>query len=606
MIEKTVRGGYDTWVEEDHASKAHPKDTALHLKVAAAYALLYMNNPVPKGAIVVSGTLRTHARGNSTGGRVVTAERLAGKFDPKKTTWDTKPGVVGVAAATDVGTLHDGDPIDNDVTDHLQTWAGGAPNRGWRIKTTDDTVHKLYSLNAGKHAPVLIVKYAWRPDAPTNLTSSGGDVSVAKPVLQFDYNEASGTSDLAAIQVQIDPDADGGDPAWDSGEVITTVPELALAATSYPGLANGASTKWRVRAKSDDGYWSPWSDWVSFARTPKGVLEILTPGPDAPFDVVTESTPPFLWSFTDQVAYRAVLTLASDRTRFLHNTKKQPGPDQSWTPPKHIITTPGVRYSLGVRVWDSTPRIATTGDPTYVEQWRDFTFTLDTTQDPATDLSVRQIGRTPCAEITAHRDTPPDSWSLMRNGEVIESDIDPEDVFVAPGTVIFRDWTAPAFTPLEYEAVPVVNRKAITGGPTATARLRLDTLWVVDPINEWRFCLLNPQQDFHYGEDSEERAKFDYVARKISSIRGLEGTASGVLVESEFDPRPLAVQLADVLAIKERPLNTYRVCVADLNFPAEVGRVDPAPSSDFIDGVEQRAMAFSAWQNGELPFKAQA
>ena len=102
-------------------------------------------------------------------------------------------------------------------------------------------------------------------------------------------------------------------------------------------------------------------------------------------------------------------------------------------------------------------------------------------------------------------------------------------------------------------------------------------------------------------------AKAKSVDRKIESMRGLEGDADGVLITSDEDPRPLDEQLADVFAVKERPTRVYRVSVVDVNFPAKVGRVSPAPSSQFLEGIEQRALSFWATQpDDELPFEAQA
>ena len=605
MITKTVRGGYDAWVQADKPKKRRPRSPALWVQAGERDIYLYAKNPVPRRAICVSAKVRLRARGDSSGARTMIARRVSKKWRPRTLTWDNKPGVFGASQPTaSFGALSNGDPVEFDVTQHMS----GKRYLGWRFTSDAANAHAFHSFNSSRFKPVLVVEYTWRPEAPTNLTSSNGAVSLAKPVLRFDFNDLSGRIALDALQVQIDPNANATTPAWDSGEIATDYPELDLATTTYPGLADNATTKWRARVKSEDGYWSDWSAWVSFSRAVKGVLTIIAPGA-APADVVTEPTPPFLWTFTDQKKYQVRITLAENRRKILHDSGPVRSADNAWTPPPGVLTRPGTRYSVIVRGWDSKPRIATSGDPVFVEAVRDFTFAFDPTPDPVDWVTVEQVAREPRARLRFHRaDGPPDLWAIERNGVVVAADIDPEDLLlVEPNTWEYDDWTAPAYTDLVYRPVPIVNGVGVAGGPTAAVKLRIGGVWVADPATGWRFNLLEVGQAFGYGEDDEITPKATGSARKITSMRGLEDdSVTGVLVESFEDPRPLAEQLADVFAIKERPTRTYRVSLVDVNFPARVGRVSPAPASEFLEGIEQRAMGFGAWQDGELPFEAQA
>lgn len=596
MITKTVRGGNDTYAGSAQPARTHAGSTYLTLKSGAALAYLLLASPVPRGAVVISAKLQVRAYGGSSGSRTLTVRRIAKRWTASKLTWNNRPGVTGVARTKAIGTVSSGALIEFDVTSHVQSVANGSPHYGWRIETNASTAHKLYAINAGKNVPTLVVQYAFQPSAPTGLTD--GVVSIAKPLLQFDFNSHSGQVDIAAIQVQV-----GG---FDSGEVVTTQPEFDLADSLFTGLAVGTTT-WRARFKTADGFWSPWSAYASLTLVTKAALSIIVPGAVAPADVVNEPTPTIEWSLAGQQAYQVRIAPAANRNVLLYDSGKLGGADSSFTLPPGVLSTPGVRYAGNVRGWDNQPRVASPGDPIYSEGWTDFTFEYNASGPTAGSLVVTRPTGAPRVRLEFTCTVPVDTFTIERDGVVIAAGLDPDDLLISGSDYSYDDWAATPFTSHTWRVVPISGGVGAPGGPVATGKFRTPGAWIVDPQNGAYFNLLEVSPNLSYGEDAEVTPTFSFASRKIGSMRGLEGSLTGVLVdETEFDPRPFAAQLVDLYDIKGRATATYRFLYADMNIPVLVGELSPAPSSDFLEGIEQRAVSVSIWQQGELPFVPQA
>jgi len=609
---KTVRSGYDAWVDTAHPAKPHGRNPFLRMKTGAEYAFVYLRNPAPRGTTIVSATLQLHAHGASTGSRTLTARRAAGHWDDDTVTFNRMPGVTGTSQPTAaLGTVADGDLIEFDVTAHLQKVTSGKSRwYGWRIQTDATAEHSVYGFNAGKYMPRLIVQFTYKPDFANNLRPSGGAVSLAKPTLSYDFHDISGKIDLVSHRVQLDPTGNWTSPGFDSGELgAVDGPVLDLNDTSYSGLADGASTQWRVIVKGSDGVWSDWSDPATFSRHAQGPLAITSPA-TSPGDLVTEPTPTIVWSFANQAAYQVIVTSATNHAKVLFDSGKQRGTDQTFTLPKGILTTPSGRYSLLVRCWDTTVRVTTTGDPIYRQLRRDFTFTYDATPNPVTALSVARPDAAPRLRLTWTRSSTPDSYVIERDGVVIDADL--TDLLISGTTYSFDDWTATAGVNHDYRVRPVVNGKACSNSPVVTAKWTAYSVYLADPDTGAWFMVLGapgdtsgPSINLAYGEDADVTTRAgQYPVRKITAMRGLEGDVSGMLIQNDWDPRTLDDQVADVLTIKGRTaVVTCRLVVGGLNIPVIIGNVNPAPSTEYLEEIPCRAVSFWVGQNGEMPFK---
>lgn len=591
-MQATVRGGFDTFALSAKPAKEFGEGKYLRLDDSEAQAFLYLRNPAPRGATIVSATLRVHARGASTGSRTLTARRVSESWKAGRLNWNNKPGVTGTSVTAAVTSLVDGDAIDFDVTEHVQEFVYGTSHFGWRITTSGTTLHKVYGLDAGQNKPTLIVQWSDRPGVPTDLSPAGGVVSVAKPVLSFTYHDDDKDS-LTALQVQIDAAADAVSPDFDSGEVAATVSELDLNDTAYAGLAADATTQWRVRVKDAGGLWSEWSDWASFTRTAKGSLTIDNPAAD-PNDFVLEPTPPILWTFAGtQTAYRVIVIGGGVE---VYDSGKLPGAEDSHTMPakwngKRVLKGDGP-YLLEVRVWDDEDRVHTRGDTVYVAVGRLFTVNEDAGVTAPTVVGVAQDGGSPAVEFTFTRATAPDSFNIVRNGEVIDAEVDPSDIFVSGTTYTYRDREATPGRPLTYAVRAVVNGEQSEKATASPITTDVHGAWLISDDAE--IMLLDFRQTGNSFDQANTYLPLGSEAHKrvIAGTGAFVGAIEGNLVAAAGVDIPAAIEALE--AMQDAADVPVRLVVGDFAREVLLGDLTTLPSEDSGRGVTNRVVRVTA------------
>ena len=417
MVEATVRYGRDTWAGEHKPAARHNGSPYLRVSDPAAtsyggYSYLYLKTPVPPGQVVTSAKLQVFVarQADWSGTKTLTLRRIADPWKAGKLNWNNKPGVSGASQPTvTVTDAKDGQLLEFDVTVHLQHISNGAFHYGWRIETDSASSHLMWGF-ASDYPPKLVVSFSTRPLRRPTWSPPGGSVSVDKWVCTFSATDLTNPGEISAVRVLIDPAASETAPAFDSGWMATTEPQLDLTTTSYAGLALDASTLWRTIVKNTDGDASDWSDWVPVTRTDKGTMTITNPAA-APNNYVTESTPPIL--ATSSVALDSAEVLIVDPG---DPPRSSPSPGRStwpaaprlldparWNHPRHR------RLHVIVRGWDQVDRVASAGDTVYLEARQDFTFQEDTTVTPAGSLTAD--GSMPWVVLSWQRATAPDSWT---------------------------------------------------------------------------------------------------------------------------------------------------------------------------------------------------
>jgi len=597
MSSATVTTGIDSYVASDHASTNYGTAKSMIIRDPSsgvtAYGFLWLKSPAPPGATIISAMLRLFGKGTFSS-LAVTAARIAASWSESKLTYTNRPTATGTTVTVTQANT-DGAEWDFDVTALFQTISNGAANYGLRLTTTG-TRAEFYSLNSGVFRPQLDVTWSDAPNTPHTLSPSGGrSVSIAKPVVRCDYVDVSGSTQMAAIQVQIDAAGNFVTPGFDSGTVAASLPELDLSTTAYAGLTAGTSTQWRVRVQDAAGIWSGWSDPATFARTAKATLTITNPAAPAS-NFVSESTPPISWTFTGQTAYRVQISLDSDPAHPILDTGKITATTTTYTLPAKVLTVQGATYRVTVDAWDAVSREATPGDLPNVEAFRAFFFNLSATVATVTSLTaVPDATGLPAMVLTWNRSTAPDSFAITRDGSFIAANIVPADVFVSGTQYRYTDRGVAPNLSHTWSVQAVVNGITSASNPTATAQTKGSTaVWLSSPnLGLFVPVVITGQAAY----DMPETAAVYYpvgpgaAVRVTQGRRGLEGSISGRI--TTYAGTPAATWVTNMLTFKAQPDTELYLLMGAQALRVVIGAVVLAPLDK--GRIGDRACSFSFW-----------
>lgn len=544
-----------------------------------SFVRLPLGSELRQGVTIVSATLQLTQTGAYTVPMV--AQAVADGWRIRRINWNNQPGVAGMpVTATKAGLV-----LSFDVTADVQAMIDGdAPKQGWRISTTDGTTREMWGFAADSGSPVLVVVYAYAPAAPTDLRPSSGAVSVTKPILSWT------TGEHTAVQVQIDPTGAFTAPTFDSGTVASAANSYDLSASTYGGITAG-STQWRVRVQNSQGQWSTWATPATFSYAAKPAATLSQPGA-----TVWETTPPLKLDMTGLVRARFLVSDTADPATVVYDSGELPTTTGEHTPTRPAFVVDGHTYLVTARGWDAVVRSSTPGDPPYVTATTTTTLALDPGTAGVDWTSAAQVGATPAVAVSVSRAVMPDAFVLIRDGQRLVSDLDPNDLLV-PGTTIYAytDQTCPPQEAHTYRLAPVVNGKTAADGfgQSDTVTPRIAGIWLLDPDNDVAF------QMFGKEEGSFTRPEI-YVTHTLED---------GTLVKRHFGYGPwqgsAAGTLADALGqtaadLEERfeqlradPSGVYRLVKIGLNIPVVL--VDPqitTQRSGSVPGKLLRAVSF--------------
>lgn len=594
------RNAIDASVISTKPSTNFDQGPRLHLESGAAFAFLWFNRPFPLGVTVVNATLRVYAIGSWGISPTLTVKKVTEHWGINRINWNNRPTVGSAVATKTQSSAADGDEWAFDVTSALQGVANGAVWFGFRIETTSGARKHLYSANAVDYQPVLEVTYSEAPQAPTTMSPSGSRaVSIAKPVLTFDFTDTSGSTDLLAVQVQVDPSGAFASPAFDSGTVLTTLPELDLADTAYTGLTAGTETRWRCRVQDAAGLWSPWSDVERFRRDNKGTLTITSPAAP-PDNYVAEWTPPLSWTLTGETqrAWRLRIVLDDDPTVEVHDTGWNQGTDTSYTLPKGIIED-DESYRMVLRIRDTKDREHTDGDPIYTEATRTFSFAEDPTPNPVTGLTATILLPRPWVQLDWDRATMPDSFSVVEvvdgRNRVYESDLDPTDLLVSGTSYRYVVKDSRPGRVHTWKVQAVVNGKT-SGGPTVTKRTEIRGVWLIDHDRDIEVYLASPGRDVGEWTMGEDSAVFYPLGSQravvvTQGLRGYEPTVKGTLVGAAG--RTMDQWEANLLRLRAKPGQVLTLSLGDDSIRGVARNISISPTPNT---PTEKAVTFEFFQ----------
>lgn len=554
------------------------------------YSFVYFNRPFPLGATIVSAKLVLRQKGAATGGtRTVTVRRAAAAYSESKLTYSNQPGVTGATATLALGnSATDGRPWEIDVTALMQEVADGAAWYGFRVGADLTTTINFYSREASVNQPTLEIEWADSPNKPVVLAPSNGRaVSIARPTLRFDFTDVSGDTSMSGYQLQMNEDADDpSSPDYDSGTIAANIPEHLVTFD----IATAENWHWRVRTKDGAGLWSDWSAWTTFTRTAKPTVTITSPAA-SPNDFVTEGTPPFSWTATGQVAYQLFVTDPADATEVLWASGKVSSTDNSVSLPdlSTPVLSPDGSYKLVVRVWDSVARESTPGDPVYTDASRNFTFNLDDTVDPVSSFTVTADSPRHTATLGWTRATAPDSYTILRDGVAVATNLDAADLLVSGTTYAYVDATAsPRGNGHEWSVIAVVDGVSSDDNPTDTAILEPLGVWLSKVDGSDAICLWN--SDLSRVDASESSAVHEPLGADnpvliTQARRGRAGQVDGVLYERADLPETMSDWLAAWEALRTPPGQTLVLVSMDSTLKVFIYNTLRVPADEFVESV---------------------
>jgi hypothetical protein len=487
----TVRNATDAFVRENTPSANYADTIRLRLRTSSGnncFSYIYFARPFPIGATIVSAKLRFYA--DAEGGtwtavsRTLSIHRAAAAWKVGKINYNNRPGTTGTAL-TQVrsDSITDLEMWEVDVTTHMQYVADGGVWYGWRASLNDATLRRMHSANSGRvrYRPALEVTWLLNPDAPTTLSPSGNRaVTSAKPILRFDFTDVAGSTSMNACQVQINSTNVWTSPSFDSGTVLTGTQELDLATTAYAGLAEGASTYWRVRVQDGAGLWSAWSAAAQFSRYAKGTLTITNPSAG----IVEEATPPIAWTLTGRTQASWQVIILDTEGNWIHNSAKHTSADLSYTLPSGVIHD-GTTYTARVRVWDTLDRESTPGDTAYHQASSNFTYTQTTGVTGVSSFTATDLKPVPGITLAWTRSSMPDSYTVVRRTiggvfKVVEAGIDPTDVLVSGTSYSYTTRKVPPHRAYEWAVRAVVNGQTSATNPVLSVTIAPTGIWLID------------------------------------------------------------------------------------------------------------------------------
>lgn len=476
--------------------------TTNRLKVASGtlYSYLFCSKPMPPGAVVTSAVLRVWNVEVWAGSVTLAVQRLAGNWAGSRINWSNKPGVTGdtyqaIKTNTPAGTMWE-----IDITEMMNLVSQGAAWYGIRLVANGASTKNIYSAQAAAMdmRPQMVVQWSDAPEKPDGLAPDGNrSVSSPKPTLAYTFTDVSGDTSLAMHRIQTSATAAFTTVAWDSGWVATTDPQFKLSTSSYPGLASGASTYWRVQAQDGAGVQSEWSDPAQFKYTPKGTLTSATlGGPDTNGKYfVQDTTPPIIWSLTGatQVSYQVTIVDMAKPDVLLYNSGKVTSTATSIDtggPTAKVLKSATATYRLSIRVWDDVVREKTPDALIYYEYLQTFIYAPSSSVPAPTLVSTTPALPWPWVDVVFTRSTPPDSFTVMRDGEVVEANLDPGELSQGGTTYLYRDREAAPRQLHSWQVIANVNAADSSPSNTKTANPKPSVTWMMNPDTSSPIALL--------------------------------------------------------------------------------------------------------------------
>lgn len=563
------------------------------------YSYLSLNLPAQLAdRAIVSAHLMLSMETVGGGTRTLTVQRHA-KPDTaySSMTGNNDPGVyAGSTAVSVTQSALDGTAVrklwDFDVTADVAAIKAGAPFYGFRISTTYTSIWNMAGWQSIS-PPYLVVELADPGDPPEGLTPDGL-IGIASPTMTW-------VAPSAITRARVQTDEAGGDyssPVWTSAWVTTSIPQLDLSTVSgWTPLTAGGSIQ--VRVEHDVVGFGPtgYGDPVTLTRDTTRTLSITSPA-----STTHDPTPTVAWTTTGQTAYQ--VTVSSNGV-VLQDTGIVPGSASAWTPNKGA-TVSGQVLSIRVRTFYGTDRVASPGDPGYLEATVTTTYTPGTATG-VTSITATQNGVRPWVNLAWAIGTIPDEWLLERDsGSGYETLARFAGTSGGSPVLSYVDVTCPPNRSVTYRIRPITAGTAGASTHTATVRTKVTGAWVLDPdLSRWfRFGgqdlrMVQAESSVWYEPyGRQESVKFTFA------LRGWEGGIGGTM--KDYDGRTVEQYQADFDSIKSETHLEVRLVWGDQNIPVIASMMSSTINAEqsTVDHTVKNVVLDDVRQSGEVPYPA--
>lgn len=608
---------YDSFVVESRPRKNYGPVRWLSLDGGGSnekYAYIGFNlkdaGIVQNGITIISAQLKVYLYEAWAGGpHTVTAKRITQKWKESKITWNNKPNVSAVNAATDSITGGStGDELLFNVTNIVSQAAAGAAYHGFRLELDTTGTKRVRSGESlrDQQRPVLEVVYQINPDPPFDLRPNLEEASIspANPVFSWTFNTDDPEESQGQSRVIIYDDEALTNDIYDSGWEVNTETEWDSSLDAGPpNLADDTQYWWTVAVRDSSGNESLPSDAASFWRDVPPTLDITFPAADN--DNVDTTTPLITWNLSEtQVRWRGFLDEKLPGKRWHRLTESSDvTADEEWQ-----IEAGWIRYEqseadyrVTIRAWEAPEvlegrvRVAIVGAPSYSEDIRIFQYEPDETPLAPEDLLVTHSGA--ALVLTWHRDDIPDEFIITANG-VAKTVLEPADVALGGGDYEYRTYNYDPTANITWRVRAVVDDQT-SAASTYTLQNDLAGAWLVDIDDEVELFLAGRAK--FSTQIGEAGNTFFPIGRRapvriVDSIRGMEGTLQGQIVT--YDGTDAETWYDRAIEIKSRaPGTVFRLIYGRHNFPVVIGEL----GLDQDAGPEHRHdVSIPFWQVGDF------
>jgi hypothetical protein len=583
------RPSADAFTNQDHTARNYGDVPKISLNgTGGSQHFGYLDFSVktlPNDAIISSASLVLTLRNDWPGTNTITARLITSRWSESRISYDNSPSTSGVGEATLVVTGGvAGDQIEIDVTTMISQVVAGAEFHGIRLHVDTADNRNVFAREFPQYPrkPRLVVEFGSTPSPPTSLHPRAGHaVNSDLPVLAWDVDDQSASwVQIATTDVGFDPDTGFPSPEFDDGGWMPNHDALYdLSTTAYGGVPDDEERFWTVAIQDEDGTATTFAEPARFERHTYGTFTI-----DSPTTDVDTNDPTILTTFTgrtltriDWVIQRLWPFVGPFGTPGWVDITDGTSDDDDFE--IHGLRWRDATYRLVLKAFDEFPRGNVPNETAYMLARVEFVYIPGPTDPIDTLVLTQDGGSSPVVLAEFTRANAPDTFGIYCNGVLVDT-VDSGDAFVSGTTYRWPVYAAAGYASNEIGVVATDDGEdsdMVSEDITPT----VIGIWILAPDGDLRLPLFaiggRDKVTTSLGEDGETffPLRGDPV-RIVDSVRGLEGTVSGDIVQVSAIGDGVDAASARQMLLDLKALGVgadIRIAFGRRNFPAILGQV---------------------------------